>query len=309
MIRDIPTATDFEITGISLLNLAWDTVSSLYLDRENSKITEWDDGGQVLEEFWQSAHQHLSNALVLTQQGIEFFVKARIARVSPFLLLDRNPKDWPKGCSENDTPFADFRTLDAQDLIRVHDTVAQQRLNTSFCRRVDGLRRARNSVMHSLDKRLRHSPSDLWISILDASHHLLGPQLWIGTRRKYLEGSPSSLVFSDDTPAWQLSWECQHLLQILTPSQVSEFLGADLKSRWYICSGCEIGAPDYFETPPRTAQLRPKGPNATDIFCFVCGITSTVSRRACSDPDCKGNVIDPSENVCLTCHRDQTPSW
>lgn len=66
----------------------------------------------------------LSSSLSLVQQAIEFFLKGAIVDTSPYLLIVDEPRNWPAGCSMQDIPFANFRTLDAQDLPRVHDTVA-----------------------------------------------------------------------------------------------------------------------------------------------------------------------------------------
>lgn len=304
MIIDIPTPEEFEITGVSLLNLAWDSVSALYLDLENSKMNEWDDNGEVTDEFWQAAQRPLANALSLTQQGIEFLLKARISKISPFLLIDGTSRDWPKGCHERDTSYSDFRTIDAQDLIRVHDTVQNQRLDKSFCQRVEALRRTRNAIMHSLDRRLRHSPSDLWKTILDVSYHLLGPQKWIVFRQKYLEDTPSSIAHGSEGLVWQLSWECLQLLEMLQPAEAEKFLGVDLKSRWYICHKCGTECSDY-DVHPRTTQLRPNNPTSTTVYCFVCNEEEQIVRKECVQENCKGNVIHFEYNVCLTCYANQ----
>jgi hypothetical protein len=306
MILDIPTPEELEVTGISLLNLAWDVVSALYLDLESSQMNEWDDDGQITDEFWQAAQRPLANAFTLTQQGAEFLLKARIAQTSPFLLIDGTPRDWPRGCHEHDTPYSDFRTIDAQDLIRVHDTVRDERLDGAFCQRFDILRRTRNAIMHSVNKRLRHSPSDIWKSVLDVSHHLVAPHRWIAARRNYLESTPSSIAFSTDGIRWQLSWECVQLLRILQPAEARDLLGVDLKRRWYICCKCTEGYSHYVELPPKTAQLYPNDPASTAVYCFVCDTAAVIHRKDCVHSDCKGNVIQSINDVCLTCYGNQS---
>ncbi|MGP1386427.1 MAG: hypothetical protein ACTS2F_22895 [Thainema sp.] len=305
MIINIPSSEEFKVTGISLLNLAWDHVSALYLDLKASNMAEWDDDGEVTSEIWQAAQKPLANALVLTQQGIEFLLKARISEISPFLLIDGTPRDWPGKCHEHDTAYSDFRTIDAQDLIRLHDTVQNRRLDVSFCQHVEELRKMRNAIMHSVDKRLRHAPSDLWKTILSVSHNLLGPQEWIVLRQNYLKNTPSYIAHGGEEEVMaQLSWECLQLLKILKPAEAREFLGVELKSRWYICNKCatELSGYDDF---PKTAQLKPNEPTSTNLYCFVCNQENQVIRKDCIKEDCKGNVIHSEDNVCLTCYGAQ----
>ncbi len=139
LIVDVPTSKDFEITGVGFLNLAWDSVLNLALgfDMATNAMVQHGITGksslddefemaekQLSDKYWEAAWHSLATAVVLAQQGTEFLLKARIAAISSFLLISRNPSDWPKGCDKRDASFADFRTIDAQDLIRAHDTTA-----------------------------------------------------------------------------------------------------------------------------------------------------------------------------------------
>lgn len=304
MISDIPTPSDFEATGLSLLNLAWDTVSSLYLHAELSEMETWDDDGQVTDEFWKAAHQPLSNAQALIHQGVEFLLKARIVEVSPYLLLDRSIREWPKGSNVQDTAYAEFRTIDAQDLVRVHDTVTANRLDPVFSQRIDDSRRTRNAFTHSVDKRMRHSPENLWLAVLDISHHLIGPEKWIPARRQYLEAVPRSVAFRADGTLTELSWECTHLLAKLKPAEARLFLGVEPKARWYICYNCSIECSDAGRRP-ETAQLKPNKPDSGTVYCFVCGVEEKVRRIDCTRGPCKGNVVHDEDSICLTCYQSQ----
>ena len=50
MITDIPSSADFERTGVSLLNLAWSSVLSLYLNLDIAKVYE-EDKSAVYDEY------------------------------------------------------------------------------------------------------------------------------------------------------------------------------------------------------------------------------------------------------------------
>lgn len=288
-----------------MLNLAWDAVSALLGHAENSEMAQWDDDGQVTDEFWKAAQQPLGNAQALVQQGVEFLLKARIAEVSPFLLLDRSVRDWPRESASDNTRFAEFRTVDAQDLVRIYNTVRNERLDSAFSQRIDEQRKTRNAFIHSIDKSHRHRPDSLWTTILDVSHFLIGPVRWYTIRRKYLESTPASVAFSTDQVSTELAWEATKLLEVLKPAEQALYLGFAPKARRYICYSCAVECSDA-GLQPATAQLRPNSPKSTSVYCFVCDETQEVQRKDCQSSECKGNVIVGDDYVCLTCYQDQS---
>jgi len=286
------------------LNLAWDVVSDLYLDIHNSKMDEWDKDGSVSDEFWVSAQMPLSNALVLTQQGIEFLLKSRIVEVSPYLLLANNPREWPANCREKDISFAHFRTVDAQDLTKIHDTVYPRRLDAAFSDQIEEIRRTRNTLMHTVDRNMRLIPTDIWKWILEASSTLIGEHVWLKTRRHYLEQKPLSVAYSSDWAAGILVWEALKLLNVLSPRQKRRYLGVDPKRRWYGCIRCSEDYQDGIDPRAwnvKTCQLKPREPGSATLYCFVCGEQFRVVRKKCPKEDCPGDVMHSTDGLCLTC--------
>src|SRR6266849_4499472 len=122
MIVDIPTPEELARSSLDLLNMAWDSACEIIAGLENSQVKEWDDDGSAQREYHAASQPSLANALMVIQQAQELGLKARIAAVSPYLLIAGDPRGWPKG-SANDVSFSEFRTIDASDLIRVHNTV------------------------------------------------------------------------------------------------------------------------------------------------------------------------------------------
>ena len=90
MIIDIPDKEDFFQSGLSMLNLAWNAVASLYIDLEYSELDDQGEEGQTTEAYWKAAQHPISIALALAQQGIELFLKGRIAEVSDEGDVDQN---------------------------------------------------------------------------------------------------------------------------------------------------------------------------------------------------------------------------
>ncbi|MGD1091523.1 MAG: hypothetical protein ABSB35_05955, partial [Bryobacteraceae bacterium] len=94
MIIDIPAPKDFFDSGIELFDFAWDTVANLITNLSQA-IDMGVEEGDVSEEYWAASKRRLTTALAMTQQGVEFILKGKIAEVSPFLLLAEGPSKWP----------------------------------------------------------------------------------------------------------------------------------------------------------------------------------------------------------------------
>src|SRR5260370_20541292 len=113
MITHIPTSGDYEQSALSLLNLSWETALELAIQLDEARKAD----NEVEEaEYWAASHTQLTTSISLVQQALDFQLKARIAAVSPYLLIAGPPKNWPTDCHNKDLPFADFYAIEAQDL-------------------------------------------------------------------------------------------------------------------------------------------------------------------------------------------------
>ena len=304
MIRDIPTREDFQEQGMALLNLAWDTVIELLLNYRDAE--EWDEivDYEQTEHYLKASQKPLAIATALIQQGTELLVKAAIAEVSPFLLIAGNPQSWPRKCDTNDTSFSAFRTADAEDLIRIHDTVAATRLTEAFTRQFSEMRRVRNTVFHSVDRNLRFSEKDILLSILTVTSELHGPNKWMADPEQYLESTPSA-AFATEGHGSNLVREFQLLIDLLGNADLTQHFGFNKKQRRYLCPECWRTCREFYpDLEPRTAQLAPNSPTSKSVYCVVCRKTIPVLRKPCSCTPCLGNVINDSEDFdpeCLTC--------
>ncbi|MCB1129535.1 MAG: hypothetical protein KDN05_00300 [Verrucomicrobiae bacterium] len=302
MITGIPNRKDFEEQGLTLLNLAWDTVADLFLlfaDAENEcgELTEAEKNGHLI-----ASHRPLAIATALLQQGAEFMVKAAIADYSPFLLISAPPSNWPRRSDKENVEFSAFKTVDASDLIKIHDTVAANRFSPEFTQLFGELRRVRNSVFHTVDKNLSFSHKHVIDSILRISSEIMGKRRWTELRLGYLQSIPSIPIVSGD-PLGRLSREFVEIMPILNMGDLKEHFGFNRKQRQYICPRCTAA------TEVRhvwTAQLEPNTPTSTSTYCPVCRSHHSVIRETCKSTGCRGNVLDADQwsgfyRMCLTC--------
>src|SRR5581483_8957747 len=154
MITEIPTSSEFQSAGLNHLYLAWRIAMQAVQDYEELEdMLDDDDREAASTGYWKKSQPALANAFGLIQQAMEMALKGRIAGISPFLLISRDPKDWPKGVETGAVPFSEFRTIDAADLMKVHNAVSREQLGEDFRMFWDNVRRDRNKILHSVSPR------------------------------------------------------------------------------------------------------------------------------------------------------------
>ena len=305
MIVDLPSDDDFRQNGVDLLNLAWDSVLTLLRHLYEVDSVGFTSLDEISDEYWTAATRTVSTALALTQQGVEFILKGLICRVSPLLLIATPVRDWPARATTEDVPFADFKTVDALDLPKLHDSIARPPLPREFVRTYEDLRRQRNALLHTIDKRLSISAREVLIAVLETAHHLLGPRSWLRLRSASLDRSPEAVAFSPDFVESLVIREALLAVALLERREAAKFFGVDKKRRTYICPDCSLSYQHAADKYAESAQLQPNTPSSAHVWCFICEKTTTVRRSKCVATGCKGNVIYEEEDWCLTCGQTQ----
>jgi len=313
MIIDVPTGDDFKSAGIDFLNLAWNTLISLSTKLKDAEyfynVYYSDENEEVIdqlssEQYWKQAQRPLSTALSLIQQGTEFLLKGHIATVSPYLLILGDPSNYPSKSHERNIRFSEFKTIDAQDLVKVYNTVSTGRLPDNFRQRFEDLRSKRNIIMHTVDPELYIKTKNLFVEILEICHYLIEPNSWIKIRGQFIQNEPESVLYSPETRELfnlRLALEINLVIDLLTPSANNKYFNFNKKTRRYFCPSCYSGFREDYEDEqiPRLAQLIPNEPTSNTIYCLVCNESYEVLREDCTAEDCLGNVIDPDDGTCL----------
>ncbi|TIL80448.1 MAG: hypothetical protein E5Y89_09630 [Mesorhizobium sp.] len=282
MIVDIPSPADFHAAGLKQVHLAWQIAMQSVRDYAEATYNKLADETQeeAAAEFWLRSQPLLANAYSLIQQGMELALKGRIVAVTPYLLIG-DPKDWPNSAANGTASFGDFRTLDATDLVNVHNSVFAPRLDDEFKAFGDQVRRDRNRIMHSA------APGTFTLelvvkTILTAIDVLFNDIPW---PRRLLQmeygGKFASLGFVDDAQN-NVLFEIDSAIRQLTPGEAKRFFGFDNDRRAYLCPHCYSAANrDWQDDWPHLAQFTTKTPGATALYCFVCERTTEVERTAC----------------------------
>lgn len=299
MIVGVPTPEQFHDAGVDYLLMAFEELLSLLTSAEGYAELEEHEAGLVAKH-WTASNRKLATSGTLIYQGAEFLLKSRIAKVSPYLLLDGGKETWTSAAAKTDTEFSTFRTVDAQLLTKIHDATHSERLTVEFKALLEGIRVRRNAATHSLSAAINMNAGLMIVEILEISHNLLGEYAWPRAFRDKVYGEPAPWADYHGTMPRYLLESWRQTVSFLTDSQFVRYLGFSKKVRRYACPTCHTG-----DLPPepsiKLAHLRPNSPSSTAIYCFVCDQTSDVVRRPCEH--CKGNVIDDYPGHCLSCDR------
>lgn len=300
MIVDVPNPADSQTAGLNQLYLAWQIAMASLQEFDEALSYGPDDNAETHADYWTRSQPALANAYSLIQQAMELALKGRIATVSPLLLIG-DPGDWPGRAATEDVSFGEFRTLDAADLVKVHNSIAAPRLDDRFKGFWEEVRRERNKIMHSASPKA-FDPADVVRAILRAAQTLFADMRWPPRLLAMEEdGRLAALGFNDNVQN-DVMRQIEAALSHLTPAEAKRFLGFDKDQRAYICPHCYFAAnKDWQDVWPQLAQFTTKTPGATDLACVVCETVSSVERVPCQSPDCEGDVI--AEDICLTCTR------
>lgn len=296
---EIPTAEDFEDSGKELLNFSWDIIADLLANLSEAEYFGAEDL-DISDEYWLAARRRLTTSLVVLQQGVEFLLKGKIAGISPFLLLADPPPKWPSTSSEEPISFSQFRTVDSQDLLKILGTFGDEPVCDSFVSSFNDLREKRNTIMHSVDKNLTVHVADVVSSHLYMFSVLLPDEHWPKTRIQFLEEAPEALLGAIDYLTNRVCLEMSLVIDLLSPALVNQYFNLDKKQRKYFCPACYFSANHDIDFEFKLAELKPKGPDSTTLYCAACNTTHTVERNDCNQDDCPGNVLS-SDGQCLTC--------
>lgn len=304
MITEIPDSADFFDAGLNQLYLAWQIAIKAVDDHEEIKnyIDHLDEAEakSAADNYWKKSQPALANAFGLVQQAIEMALKGRIAAVSPYLLISRDPKDWPGRVELHPVPFSEFRTLDAADLVKVHNTFASAPLSEEFRVFWEELRRDRNKIMHSVTAKT-FAPSTIIRSILFTAHSLFSGKRWPQQLFDFeFEGKYAAYGLSGDGEYNVVMGQINTAIRYLTTADKKRFFGFDSRRRAYVCPNCwDRANRDWQENWPALAQLRSKTPNERSLHCIVCDEDTEIERKKCISPHCDATVI--YDSTCFTC--------
>lgn len=324
MITNVPNAEELRTVSLRLYFKAWAEISDIvteweqisglptpqwsverghfYVDQadapEGESIEEWRD-------YIEAAQSDLQGIYTLIQQSQEIGLKARICEVSPYLLLkstdikaaDPNSNTWD---------FTDFPTLDAAELVRVHNIFCGTILSKEFQTQYDEIRKNRNKISH-LGIFRRSIDPQIIIDILQMSYQELYPdRRWMDDRLHFATlHRCSNYTDSDYNERTSLFHELWRLLPGLSDAQFRWLMGNDREETRYVCHSCtsdaRLGGIEPYESDVPTAY-RIDGSLA--VRCMICDGVYLMRSGKCPNDECGSELLSAepeSEGACMEC--------
>ena len=305
MIVNIPPWADLQTISLQLYFKAWDEATSVVTDFRAVYDDEgWEEGWR---EYLDAAQTDLQGTYTLIQQSQEIGIKALIAQVSPFLLLKRH-ETRPIAPNAMEYDFSDFPTIDAGELLRVHDTFCDRRLSEAFAVEFDKLRRGRNKIAHLGLFNQKLDPHELLSLLLLQYEELYPNRHWLPDRLDFAsKGRFSEMDFEGhwhvEAHVLQALWE---VVPDLSPEQFKIVFGHAPEDERFICLDCAYALERHTEgNEPYPADIPTAYRIRTDtVQCAMCLKEHQVKDGVCANPDCEGRTLAAHVehgDECLTC--------
>ena len=248
MIVGVPSHIHLMETATGWMNLAWEVIVA-----ESHSLDEigdvWTDEPGVwtreeikteLTDYLRSRRLHLNNAISLLQQSLEIFLKAKIAEVSPFLLIAGESSSWPSPDSKGNVDFSNFRTLDAIHLCKAARAATNFKVTDEFVAFYDRIQKTRNKIAHLNASDVKAEVHEIMLDILTAHRHLFSQDQWVSFRTRFMDsGSDKMTILSGrDFIHDVLMDELDTVFGALEPRHLKVFFGYDPKKKDLRCPQC-----------------------------------------------------------------------
>jgi hypothetical protein len=324
LIENVPTAAELRTVSLRLYFKAWADITEIvtewgryntlsmpawvlekehfYLetgeDSEKNNTVEW-------HEYIEAAQSDLQGIYTLIQQSQEIGLKARICEVSPFLLLKRTDIR-PTEAGNSIWDFTDFPTIDASELVRVHNVFCSTLLSKEFQTHYDEIRRNRNKISHLGIYRQRIDPQ-LIIDIMQMQYAELYPgrrwmedRLHFATLHRWADYADSE--FNERSALFDELWQ---LLPGLSDAQFKWLMGHDREQQRLICHACvQDGLPGHDEPYGIDVPTAYRVGELLEARCVICDNTYPMKIGKCPSDDCACELLSAdadSDGACMIC--------
>lgn len=310
MILNVPTYEGLNEVALRLYFAAWESVIYIkpafdsQFDPTPNALLGPDPWKEEWEQYLGTCQPELQSACATLQQSNELALKARICRVSPYILLLGS--DWKPRTSTQDIEFSDLRTMDAVDLPATVNLVCRDRLSDRFITIYNDVRSLRNRYTHLGDARHTFVPDDLIDLMVDIYVELWPDRLWLRDRAEFESKSRSGFLHDGKytSPEMATMQEWSIVTSSLRKSKFHALFGVAKSKRRYLCHSCYDAADTrYSDLEAEDCGTATLSEGGASLVCLMCGETIAVKRQKCLY--CKGNVLGVDDGKhpdrCHTC--------
>ena len=276
MITGVPSYEDLESTAKNWLLFAWREAISAYQEISSySKMLEPDYNNENKEDLdyhindvVQSYNLELNNSISLLQQSLDLFLKARIAKISPFLLIVGDVSTWPNTDKNGNVDFSEFKTVDATNLCRAIKIVSSDKLHIDFPQLYASVRKKRNKIIHLIPDKHAPEAKDVMLLIMKSQSQLFPDQRW-----QEFRADKQGLNETDHEEETHdvIMRELSNIIDALDSKDLKHFMGIHKRKKFLDCPSCMSLKSKWYDETYDFAQLQKDG----SIYCFACQYSYT----------------------------------
>lgn len=304
MIKNLPSKQNFNSLAKDCLI---QTTNNLFEIAKNYNELKDDVYSDLNEsEIWEHHRGDLRTCLVLIYQAFELYLKGEICNESPFLLLDTPRQDWPTNPESLDKDFNELFTISGDQLLRTFNATYSNTENKKEINKIfNDIRKKRNIITHSSPS-FEITPQYLIEMCIKCFTLFEGnDQWWLQTKKNIID-HPLFGYGDSDYELANLVFRLEFIKDKVGLKFLDKHSDFDLTARKYYCPYCshylsDLGQDNLEIT--KWAILNPNKPTSTNLLCYSCQNTFSVTRKKCTNDNCKGNVVS-DDYVCLTCLGD-----
>lgn len=314
MIVNLPTVDGLTTMALKLYFRAWTNARDTLIQFERhypksgffgSPTSQWNDERAY---FLESIQDDLQANLALLQQCNELALKARIAEVSPYLLLVKS--DVPFSNAAKNVDFAMLRTLDAVDLPPAVNTLTMKPLTDAYIEIYGKLRVLRNQYAHLGVAGIILDPLKMLGDIIDQYLSLWPDRAWL--KDQVDMASTGQGAFYDDknwSPRQEVMLSFSYDRVIIANASFKKLFRVTKAAVDYACHRClddwAISRNGPRATGAKTAYYRRSD---KVIHCLMCGGDFAVGSGSCPTEDCSSKFIAAANaefgsGACFKCGR------
>lgn len=321
MLQNVPNATEIDTIALRLYFAAWrqlveiiDAITAgsapkakivgsrfeaLPYDFEEGVLEE---NEEELIEYIRKSQPELQSCFSTIQQSQELALKAIICRESPFLLLlgteIRNLKV--------DSDFADLKTIDASELVRVINAIRPEELSAQFIQTFNDLRRGRNKIIHLGTFKDHLDPLAMRDILLQQYYTLYPDRRWLKDLQEYMSEHRNTVLYSayfSSTTNTLGQWV--GIEAAVSDKDRRRLIGASKTARLLRCEECH--SDEYAQFDPGEGHTLSLERASSKAYCHLCEMHfDIVGKHKCRNcGKCSAYFLHlEAEDTCCYCGFD-----
>lgn len=313
MIINLPTSEALNTTALKLYFRAWHGIVVMLHDFDKSyegPVSNWitpedDTFAEERSDYLQGAQEDLRATLSIIQQCNELALKARIAMVSPYLLLLNNEIAF--SAEGKEAEFASLRTLDAVDLPKAVNTLTDRPVSPAYAERFSELRIQRNQYTHLGDTSIILDPIKMCATMVDQYLELWPERPWMRDRVESTHGREGFFDGKHWSPKQEIMFLQEYDRALIPSAGFRKLFGVKKSAVEFGCHKCQDdwairrNGPGIMEAPTSFYNAEQKV-----MHCIVCHSHFAAVSKTCGIYGCEGKFAAPEDaeygsDRCFTC--------